>query len=281
MGVFDFLNKQDNENPEMGFFDHLEVLRWHIIRSLLAILIITILCFIKYDFLFDNVIFAPLKDSFASYRFLCYLAHITGFNDLCMEVGEIKLTNLQLTGQFMTQMSTALTAGIILAFPYIVWEIWQFVKPGLHTHEVKKTTNLILFVSFLFFVGVFFGYFVMTPFSVAFFKSYSISSSIVNSFTLDNYISTLTTTVFSSGLIFELPVLIYFLSKLGITSPEFLRKYRRHAYVIIIILAAIITPQTDLISLALITLPLVLLYEYSISIAKKVYRDSVVNSTND
>ncbi len=280
MSVFNFLNSTNGEGQEMGFFDHLEVLRWHIIRSLLAILIITILCFIKYDLLFDKVIFAPLKDSFASYRFLCYISQLTGMKDLCMQIGEIKLTNLQLTGQFMTQMSTALTAGLILAFPYIIWEIWQFVKPGLHEHESKKTTNLILFVSFLFFVGVLFGYFVMTPFSVAFFKSYSISTAIVNNFTLDNYISTLTTTVFSSGLIFELPVLIYFLSKLGITSPEFLKTYRRHAYVIIIILAAVITPQTDLISLALITIPLVLLYEYSINISKKVFRESLMNSTN-
>lgn len=271
MGWLDFLGKNNNAEAEMGFFDHIEELRWHIIRSLMAVIILTVFFFVKYDWLFEYVIFGPLRDDFPTYSALCKLAAITGIQDLCMHIGEMKLVNLELSGQFMTQMSTAFTSGIVVAFPYIFWEFWSFVKPGLHVSEIRKTRTIIFFVSLLFFIGIGFGYFVMTPFSVAFFKNYSLSEAhIVNSFTLDNYISTLTTTVLSCGLIFELPILVFFLSKFGIMTPKVMRDYRRHSYVVIVFLAAVITPQTDLISLSMITIPLILLYESSIGISGRV-----------
>jgi len=275
MAWIDFLKGGKSEDHEMGFFDHIEELRWHIIRSLIAITIITIVCFIKYDWLFEYVIFAPIKENFITYKLLCQLGAFLHVDGLCMTVSNFKLVNLELSGQFMIQMTTAFTAGIIIAFPYIFYELWSFVKPGLHAREVKKTQTLMFYVSGLFFTGILFGYYLMTPFSVAFFQSYSISDKIENTFTLDNYISTVTTTVLSCGLIFELPVLIYFLSKFGVMTPKFMRNYRRHAYVVIIILAAVITPQTDMISLAMITIPLIMLYEASITISARVEKERI------
>jgi sec-independent protein translocase protein TatC len=261
--------KKDKET-EMGFFDHLETLRWHIIRSFIAILLGSTVIFIFYDWFFENIVFAPGKPTFITYTFFCKVGAMLHTDQLCFQFKELTLLNTELSGQLMTQFTTAFTGGIVVAFPYICFEVWSFIKPALQEKELSKTRPIILYTSLLFLTGLLFGYYIMTPFWLAFSQSFTISKSITNMFSLDNYISGVSTLIFSCGLIFELPVLIYFLSKLGLMTPKYMREYRRHAYVSIVILGAMITPQTDIFSLTMICLPLVVLYEASISVSARV-----------
>jgi sec-independent protein translocase protein TatC len=267
--ILGFLNK-NKEEQTMGFFDHLETLRWHIIRSFIAILVTSTLIFIYYDWFFEEVVFAPAKPTFVTYIAFCKLGVILHTDQLCFQFKQLTLLNTELSGQIMTQFTTAFIGGVVLAFPYICFEIWSFIKPALGQTELSKTRPVLFYTTVLFLIGLLFGYYIMTPFWLAFSQSFTISPSITNMFSLDNYISGVSTLIFSCGLIFELPVVIYFLSKLGIMTPSFMRKYRRHSYVGIVILGAIITPQTDVFSLAMICIPLIILYEASISVSARV-----------
>ncbi len=267
-----FFEKKDAE-AQMGFFDHVETLRWHVIRSLIAILTGSTVIFIFYAWFFENVVFAPGKPSFVTYTFFCKLGDLLHTDQLCFEFKELTLLNTELSGQLMTQFTTAFTGGIVLAFPYICYEIWSFIQPALQERELNKTKPIIFYTSVLFLIGLLFGYYIMTPFWLAFSQSFTISPSITNMFSLDNYISGVSTLIFSCGLIFELPVVIYFLSKLGIMTPRHMREYRRHSYVGIVILGAIITPQTDIFSLTMICVPLIVLYEASIAVSARVERN--------
>lgn len=270
--ILGFLNKKKDEQA-MGFFDHLETLRWHVIRSFIAILVTSTFIFIDYDWFFEEVVFAPGKPTFITYIAFCKLGVMLHTDQLCFQFKQLTLLNTELSGQIMTQFTTAFIGGVVLAFPYICFEIWSFIKPALGQTELNKTRPVLFYTTVLFLIGLLFGYYIMTPFWLAFSQSFTISTSITNMFSLDNYISGVSTLIFSCGLIFELPVVIFFLSKLGIMTPSFMRKYRRHSYVGIVILGAIITPQTDIFSLAMICIPLFILFEASISVSARVEKN--------
>ena len=255
----------------MGFLEHLEELRWHLIRSFSAIIIVAIAAFIFSDIVFDKIILAPKNPEFYTNKLLCRLGNLVDIPKLCINSESFQIISIKMAGQFTMHITTSIFAGIIVAFPYMFWEFWRFIKPALYEKEAKYTRGAVLISSFLFLLGVMFGYFIIAPLSVHFLGSYSISDEILNQINLKSYIGTITSVTLASGITFELPVLIYFLSKTGLVSPQFLKKYRRHAIIIILILAATITPP-DIFSLILVTFPLLILYEAGIIISKKTVR---------
>lgn len=264
-----------SEQDEMSFLQHLEIFRWHLIRSVIAVLIVSIAVFLNKSFVFDTVIFAPKEVDFITFKALCKLSvqlheFFPGFIDrdaICIGQNMPALQNINMPGQFMTHIMVSIIGGIILAFPYVFWEIWRFIKPALHSGEKNFTKGIVFFTTLLFITGVLFGYYIITPLSVNFFVSYSISSQVINLPTLSTYISTITTIVLACGFVFELPIVVYFLSRVGILSPEILKKYRKHALVGALILSAIITPP-DVFSQFLVAIPILLLYEISIIISR-------------
>jgi sec-independent protein translocase protein TatC len=251
---------------EMSFLDHLEELRWHIVRSVGAVLILMVVAFVSAGWIFDNIIFAPAHTDFPTFRLLCNIAERTGAEGLCVKEIPFKIQSRYMTGQFSMQFMSAFVIGLILAFPYVFWEIWRFVKPGLYVKERKYSRGAVAAVTFLFACGIGFGYYVLCPMSIWFFSTYSISEVIVNEFDITSYVQTIVALVFGSGLLFQLPVVIFFMTRIGLVTPKFLRKYRKHAIIIILILAAIITPP-DPLSQTIIAVPLYLLYEISILIS--------------
>ena len=255
----------------MSFIQHLEELRWHIIRSVIAILAVTIVVFVGKDFVFGTIIFGPKEASFPTYQFTCWLSESLNMGDrLCLTPTEFPIQNLKMTGLFLTHIKVSLILGFILAFPYVLWETWRFLKPGLYEKEIKATGGFVFYCSLLFITGVSFAYFVVIPFSMNFLVSYDIGTDSVNSFIeLTDFIGYLTMVVLAAGLIFELPILVYFLSKLGLLTPEFMRKYRKHSVVVTLFVSAIITPP-DVASQFLIAVPVFILYEIGISISAKV-----------
>ncbi|HRW63540.1 MAG TPA: twin-arginine translocase subunit TatC [Bacteroidales bacterium] len=257
---------------EMTFLEHLEELRWHLIRGFLAIIVIAIVAFIFKDIVFDKIILAPKNPHFISNRLLCLLGNKLDIPQLCINAKPFQIISIKMAGQFTTHITTSIFAGFIIAFPYLFWEIWRFIKPALYEKEASHARGAVLVSSILFLSGVLFGYFIIAPLSVHFLGSYSISNEVVNQINLRSYIGTITSVTLAAGVTFELPILIYFLSKAGIVTPEFLKKYRRHAVIVIMLLAAIITPP-DIFSLFLVTLPLLLLYEAGIRISKKIYKN--------
>ena len=261
-----------DESNEMSFLDHLEELRWHLIRSTLAIVIVATAAFIAKDFIFDTLLFGPKKTDFFTYRLFCELSQTLGQgNSLCIEEMPFRIQSRTMSGQFSAHLWTSITTGFIIAFPYILYEFWKFISPGLNLNERKNARGFILVASLLFFMGVFFGYYIVTPLSINFLGNYSVSSEVFNDFDLSSYISLLRASVLSSGLIFELPILIYFLTKIGLVTPEFLRTNRKFAIVIVLILSAVITPP-DIASQVIVTIPILILYEVSIFISKVVYK---------
>lgn len=261
--------KKIGEEKEHSFLDHLEILRWHLIRSAVAILVFTTLAFIFPEFLFDKIILASKSPDFATYKFFCWLSETLHFGEaLCIKEAPFELMNIKMSGQFSTHIVSSLVAGFVCAFPYVFWEIWRFIKPALHGSEKKYSRGVVFYTSLLFILGVLFGYYAVAPLSVQFLGNYQVSSQVVNQINLNSFISTVTTVCLANGIVFLLPILIYFLSKLGLISPEFLRQYRKHSLVILMILAAIITPP-DIMSLILVTFPLMLLYELSIKVSAK------------
>jgi sec-independent protein translocase protein TatC len=264
---------EDRESAEMTFIDHIDALRKHLMRSVLVLFICGVGAFIAKDFVFDGIIFAPTRDDFPTYRALCWLSQTLGLGDaICMEFNTpFTLINTEMSGQFTMHIQVSVVIGFILAFPYMFWEIWRFIKPGLHRKEVKYTQGIIFFTSMLFLMGVAFGYYVLTPFSVNFFATYQVSEAVANTFTLTSYISFITMFTLLSGIIFELPIAVYFLSKLGLLTPQFMRQYRRHAILVILIVSAIITPA-DVASQVLVFIPVMFLYEISIFISARVVK---------
>lgn len=260
------------QEKEMTFLDHLEELRWHIIRSLIAVIILTIVAFIKAPWVFHNVIFAVARPDFIFFDWMCSLGKLVGSEDtMCVEEIPFKIQSRMMTGQFSMHIASSLFLGVTMAFPYVSWEIWRFVKPGLLHKEKKFSRGAVFFISLLFFLGVSFGYYIMSPLAVYFLANYQISPMIQNEFDITSFVSTFITLVFGSGILFQLPVVVYFLTKIGMLTPTFMRKYRRHAIVIILIVAAIVTPP-DPFSQTLIGIPLYLLYEFSIFISAMVVR---------
>lgn len=269
----DELNKaaqmeEESAEDEMSFIDHLEILRWHLIRGLIAIVVFTILAFMNTKYLFETVVLGPSKSTFWTYQQMCHIAEWVGSSTLCIGV-DIKLINIHLGGQFFMHISASVVMGLVAAFPYVFWEIWRFIKPGLYNKEKRVAQGATFFVSLLFMTGVLFGYFVVAPLSINFLASYDLG--VTNQITLTNFVSTVTTLVLACGVLFQLPLVSYFLAKVGILTPEFMKSYRRHAFVIILILSAILTPP-DFMSQVIIALPLSGLYEVSIWIVASVVR---------
>jgi len=275
MALLDFFNRRTPDpQTEMSFLDHLEELRWHIIRSVVVMLICAIVVFAYSDWVVDDVLFAPTRPDFISAQWLCSMGQQIGIGQvLCFEPVKTQFLETTMTGQFIASFTLALIGGFILAFPYIFWEFWRFVRPALSEQEKKKTRGVIFGVSLLFFTGVLFGYFILTPFMVNFYFNYKLSAKIVIMPSFSDYLENLIYTTAGIGVLFQMPLLVMLLARIGIVSAAFLRHYRRHAGVIILIAAAIITPSTDPFSLTIVTIPLYLLFEASIILAGRVKRE--------
>lgn len=256
-------------NSEMSFLEHLEELRWHIIRSVASIMIFAVCAFIFKKILFDVIILGPSKPEFFTNASLCLLSAKLNLPAICINQTPLNLQNINMAGQFSTHIWIAFMAGIIISFPYIFWEFWRFIKPALYAEEIKHSRGAIFFASSLFTVGILFAYYVICPLSINFLGSYKVSESVDNIINLSSYISTISSIVLACGIMFELPVFIYFLSKVGLVTSSFLTKYRRHAIIICLTVSAIITPP-DVFSQILVCLPLLLLYESGILIAKRI-----------
>jgi sec-independent protein translocase protein TatC len=267
------LDQEPTVEKEMSFIEHLEELRWHVVRSLIAIVVFMIAAFANIEWIFTHVLFAPGRVDFPTFQWLCQLGHwVNSPESFCIEEIPFKVQSRLMTGQFTMSITASFVIGLVVAFPYVAWEIWRFIRPGLYSKEKKSSRGAVTAVSFLFLLGVLFGYYIMCPLMISFLANYTISDMIVNEFDITSYIGTIVTVVLGSGLLFQLPVVIFFLTKVGIVTPEFLRKYRKHAVVIILIVGAIVTPSADPLSQALISLPLYLLYEISILISGRVVR---------
>ncbi len=257
---------------EMSFLDHLEDLRWHLIRSTLAIVIVATVAYIFSKHLFEGIIFAPLKMTFATYDFLCRGANFIGVDTtFCADEMPLILQNRTMAGQFSADIWTSILAGFVLAFPYILYQLWSFISPGMHASERKHSRGFIIVCSFLFFIGVLFGYYIVTPLSINFLANYSISLQVDNQIDISSYIALVRSATLASGFIFELPIIIYFLTKVGLVTPQFLRKNRKYALVIVLILSAIITPP-DIVSQIIVAVPIIILYQVSIFISKVVIK---------
>lgn len=260
--------KEEEEESSMSFLDHLEQLRWHLLRSISAVFVFTIAAFLAKSFVFGVVILGPSKVDFITYTTLCKISDALSMPALCIDELPFVIQSRQMTGQFSMHMTSSLVIGLIIAFPYLFWEIWRFVSPGLHEKERSAARGAVFFVSLLFFLGAAFGYFILSPLSINFLANYQVDPSITNEFDITSYISTLSMLVIASALMFQLPVVIYFLSMSGLVTSTWLRSYRRHAIVVILIISALITPP-DVISQLLISMPILVLYEIGINIAKR------------
>lgn len=263
------MNKPKNE---MSFLNHLEVLRWTLVRSALAVFAGGIVAFIMKDFIFNSILLAPKDPSFVTYRFLCSVSQSFGTNGLCIDEIPFIVQSRTMAGQFSAHIWTSIVFGFIMAFPFIVWEVWKFIKPALFDAEKKNAKSFITITSFLFFIGILFGYYVITPLSINFLGSYRVADEVRNNFDLSSYTGLLKASCLSSGFIFELPIVIYFLTKMGLVTPEFLKEYRKYALVMVLILAAIITPP-DIISQIIVAIPMVTLYEVSIRISARIIKN--------
>jgi sec-independent protein translocase protein TatC len=259
------------QQQEMSFVDHLEELRWHLIRSVGSILVFAIAAFLAKGFVFHDIILAPSRTDFFSYRFMCELGQRIGSNALCIEDLGFTIQSRQMSGQFAMHIMVSLVLGLACAFPYAFWEIWRFIKPGLYPAEQQNSRGAVFWVSILFVLGLLFGYYVVSPISINFLASYQVDPSILNEFDLSSYISTLTTLCLACAFMFELPVIVYFFTKAGLLTPEVMKLYRRHSIVVILVLSAIITPP-DVISQLLISMPLIILYEVSISVSRRIIK---------
>jgi len=257
---------------EMSFLDHLEELRWHLIRIVIAIVVVGTIAFLSSRFIFDEIIFAPLEMTFPTYHFLCKCANFINVDTtFCGDKIPLILQNRTMAGQFSADIWTAILGGFIISFPYVIFELWKFISPAMHATERKHSRGFIIISSFLFFLGVLFGYYIICPLSINFLANYSISAKVDNQIDISSYIGLVRASVLASGLIFELPIIIYFLTKVGLVTPEFLKKYRKYALVIVLILSAIITPP-DIASQIIVAIPILVLYQVSIYISKLVIK---------
>jgi sec-independent protein translocase protein TatC len=260
-----------SKEAEMSFLEHLEVMRWHLLRSIVAVIILALVAFIFKEVVFDKIILAPKEPSFPTNRWLCHLGDILGLKRLCINSDPFGLQTVKMAEQFSMHIVVSLVAGIVVAFPYIFWELWKFIVPALYEKEKRTASGAVFFTSLLLTLGVAFGYFIIAPLSVNFLGNYKVSESVVSAPTLRSYVQTVTSVVLAAGIVFQLPILVYFLSKVGLVTPTFLKKYRRHSVIVIVTLSAIITPP-DVFSQVLVALPLLVLYEIGIFISKRITR---------
>lgn len=255
----------------MSFIEHLEALRWHILRSLVAIVAVGIVVFLAKDFVFDTIIFGPKELDFISYRLLCQAATWLQMENLCIEKISFTVVNLDMAGQFLTHIKVSFILGLIVAFPYVFWEFWRFISPALYDNERQHARGLVAICSFLFLFGVAFGYYIITPFSVNFLGAYRVSETVESTINLGSYINVIAMIALATGIIFELPVAAYLLSKLGLLTPDMMRQYRKHAFIITLFVSAVITPP-DIASQVITSIPILILYEISIHISARVQR---------
>ncbi|WKW47655.1 twin-arginine translocase subunit TatC [Myroides sp. JBRI-B21084] len=261
----------------MSFLNHLEELRWLLVRSSIAILITSVIAVYFNQFIFDVIIFGPKQGSFVTYQFFCDIAQRFNLDQsFCNNELPFVIQNRTMDGQLSVMIWTCLTAGFIMAFPFILWEFWKFISPALYEKERKYAKSFIIVSSFLFFLGVLFGYFILVPLSINFLANFTISSVVENQIDINSYISLVKTTSLATGLVFELPIIIFFLAYLGLITDAFLKEYRRYAYLLILIIAAIVTPP-DVISQLIVSIPLIILYECSIIIAKFITKRNLQN----
>ncbi|MGY8914411.1 MAG: twin-arginine translocase subunit TatC [Flavobacteriales bacterium] len=256
----------------MSFLDHLEELRWHLIRSTIAVVLIGMVAFIMKDFIFDTVIFGPKQPDFPTYKLFCHLSKMLGFSEaFCGTEPLFRIQSREMAGQFSAHIWTSIWAGFILGFPYILYEMWKFISPGLYSKEKNNARGFIFIASMLFFTGVLFGYYVVAPLSINFLGGYQVSKEVFNDIDLGSYIATVRAAVIACGLVFELPIIIYFLTKIGLVTPEILKKYRKISLVVVLIVSAVITPP-DVASQIVVAIPILVLYQVSIYISGYVIR---------
>jgi sec-independent protein translocase protein TatC len=268
-----FLNSRNNSpGGEMAFVDHIEELRWNIIRSVIAVLIGSIVVFFNIEWIFDHIILGPAHADFISYKVLCDAGNAMHLEGLCLQDINLEFQNTELSGQFMMSFSVSFMIGFICAFPYIFWEFWKFIKPALKPEELKYARGIVFWTSLLFFTGVLFAYYVIAPFTINFFANYQLSPSFKNIITMSNYYDTMSDLILGIGLVFELPVVVYFFSRIGLLNPTIMRAKRNYAIIIILFLAAIITPP-DFLSLWLVAIPMFILYEAGIVVSQRVVKN--------
>jgi sec-independent protein translocase protein TatC len=263
MGFFTKISSSDS-NAEMTFFDHIDELRKHLFRSVVAILIGSVFIGYYNKFIIRNILMGPIHPDFITYRYLCSLGRYLGMGDtLCLNTVHIKMQSNAVAGQFNVFLNVILIGGLIVAFPYVFWQFWRFIKPALKNNELKGTRGVIFWVSLLFFIGILFGYYVIAPYTINFFAGFQIDESIENFWTIASYFNTMMPLVLGSGLMFQLPLVLYFLAKIEVVSASFLKKYRKHSILVITIVVSIITPP-DMLSTIICSIPLIMLYEISI-----------------
>lgn len=260
-----------SDDTEMSFLDHLEELRWHIIRAFVAVAIISIAAFIAKDFVFGTLIFGPTRPDFWTFRMFCKLSELLNSEALCIDSIPFLAQSRLMTGQFTMHITASFALGIIVAFPYAFWEIWRFISPGLYIKERRVARGAVFYVSLLFTIGVLFGYYVITPLTINFLSGYQVHDTVLNEFDIVSYVSTITTLVLACGLLFQLPMVVYFLTKAGLLTPDIMKSYRKHGIVVIFLLGAMLTPP-DPFSQILIAIPLIGLYQFSIAISNRTYK---------
>ncbi|MGB0880179.1 MAG: twin-arginine translocase subunit TatC [Polaribacter sp.] len=266
------------KQKEMSFLGHLEELRWHLVRSAAVIFILAIVFFIFQKQVYENFLLAHRKPDFFTYQLFCDFFNLLGFDStFCNVTFKDNLLSLKPTQQLMNSIWSSLILGIVVAFPYILWEAWRFIAPGLHENEIKRSRGFIFVASFLFFCGIAFSFYVIAPISIHFLYNYQITDLIQNNFTMDSHIGLVTNMLLGVSILFELPVLIFFLTKIGLITPAFLKKYRKHALVVVLILAAIITPP-DIASQVIVAIPILVLYEVGIRVSKMVIKKQEKNA---
>jgi len=265
--------KRNNPSPEkeMSFWEHLEELRWHLVRAVAVLLALAIAAFVMRRFIFDVIILAPKDPDFISYRALCALGKWLSTDALCIGAEPLEIINIQMSGQFLVHIYVSMMVALVVAFPYLLWEIWSFIRPALLPKEKKYSKGVVVFSTLLFIIGLVFSYFLIVPLTINFFSSYQVSDSVNNSITLNSYISTVVSLSLATGLVFELPILVFFLTKVGLLTPAFMKKSRKYVLVILLTISAIITPP-DIFSQILVTIPLLLLYELSIIISSRIIK---------
>lgn len=265
---------------EMSFLEHLEELRWHIIRSVIAIIVLMLFSWFIKEWVYVNIVMGPSQVDFWTYKKMCDIGKLINMHGLCVNDFTFNVQNREISGQFMLAIKSSAIIGLILSVPYILWEVWRFIKPGLRAVERRAARGGVFIVSLLFFIGVLFGYYVVTPFAVHFMVNFQLDPGIENIYDIKNYLSVLITLTLACGMMFQLPVIIYVLTKIGIVNPSFLREYRRHAVVVLLIIAAVITPSPDVISQVLVAIPLYFLFEISILVSGRVYRRRQIELEN-
>jgi len=261
-------DKGKDLESEMSFFDHLEALRWHLVRSAIAVVAFAVLAFWYFKWIYNAIIMAPFHpDTFWTFRTMCQVGNFFHLSDLCISSINAELISTEVGGQFMLQLNSSILIGVICAIPYVLWELWRFIKPALLEKERKAASGFVFYATALFVVGILFGYYILAPESIAFLAGYSVSPDIHNKFTVASYLSILSTVTLITGIVFELPIIIYVLASIGILTATFMRKTRRYAIIIIMLVGAVISPSPDLLTTTIATIPLFILYEVGIMVA--------------